>query len=87
MVFAKIIEKLELKELSSISKTPRTSASCLNNIKKALSFLRENKPKVDPSNLYCEQSVLEGDPAAIAQVFEELYKAYSINIAKLDNQT
>ena len=75
-----------MKDLPSITKMPRTSASCLNNIKKCLSFLRENKSKVDPNELYCEQEVLEGNPAAITQVIDEIYKAYSININKIDEQ-
>lgn len=81
-----MIEKLELKEISSIAKTPRTSAACLHNIKKCLTFLRENKPKVDVSQLFCEQAILEGDPFAISTVVDELYKAYSITISKIDQK-
>jgi hypothetical protein len=85
-VIAQIIEKLELKEIGSISKMPRTSAACLNNIRRCLNFLKENKSKVDPNELYCEQGVLEGCPLAIISVIQQIYQAYSINIAKLDSQ-
>ena len=84
LVLAKIIEKLEIKEIPSVSKMPRTSAACLHNIKKCLSFLRDHKSKVDPNNLYCEQGILEGDPVSIGQTIEEIYKAYTISIAKID---
>lgn len=86
LVLAKMIEKLELKEVASISKTPRTSAACLHNIKKCLAFLRDNKPKVEVSQLFCEQAILEGDPLAIIAVVEELYKAYGITISKIDQK-
>ena len=81
-----MIEKLELKEIPSIAKTPMTSAACLQNIKKCLAFLRENKPKVDVSELYCEQAILEGSPEAIVSVVDQLYKAYNITIARIDQK-
>lgn len=81
-----MIEKLEMRDLPSINKTPRNTAACLNNIKRCLKFLRENKPKVEPNQLYCEQEVLEGIPAAILQVIDQIVKAYSINLSKIEKQ-
>lgn len=86
LVLSQILEKLELREIPSVSKMPRTSAACLHNIKKCLAFLREQKAKVDPNNLYCEQEVLEGNPVAISRVIDEIYKAYAIAISKLDRR-
>lgn len=65
---------------------PRTSAACLHNIKKCLAFLRDHKSRVDPSNLYCEQGVLEGDPSSIVAVVGEVSKAYATAIARLDSR-
>ena len=81
-----MIEKLEMKELTSITKTPRTTAACLNNIKRCLTFLRDSKAKVNPNELYCEQMILEGCPSAIATVIDQLYKAYNIKISKIDQK-
>lgn len=75
-----------MKDLNHITAAPRTTAACLNNIKRCLSFLRDSKPKADPNMLYVEQAVLEGQPAAISQVFDEIYKAYDISVAKIDKK-
>lgn len=86
LVIAQVIERLEMREVPSIVKTPRTSAACLNNIRRCLAYLRESKQKVDINQLYCEQELLEGSPAAVCTVFDQIFSAYSIKINKLDKK-
>jgi hypothetical protein len=83
---SQIVEKLELREIGNVNKTPRTNAACLNNIRRVLSFMREQKPKVDPSKLHIEQQILEGDPDAISTFFEQLTLAYAVNLGKLEHR-
>lgn len=81
-----VVEKLELREVGNINKTPRTNAACLNNIKRVVSFLRDNKPKVDPTKLHIENQILEGDPDAIFAFFEQVNVAYSVHLQKLEQR-
>lgn len=75
-----------MKELKSINKTPRTTAACINNLKRCLNFLRTSKSRVAINELYLEQAVLQGSPLAIYSVFEQIYKAYPLNIKKLQTK-
>ena len=85
-MIAQVIEKLEMREVPSIVKTPRTTAACLNNIRRCLAFLRDSKQKTDTSVLYCENGILEGDPISICTVFDQICAAYSIKIDKIDKR-
>lgn len=85
LVIAKIIEKLEMKEVHGLNKTPRTAASCLNNLRRCLTILRENK-KTDQYKLHCEQGLLEGNPQAVCDVVEQIVQGYSVSLGKLETQ-
>lgn len=65
---------------------PRTSAACLNNIRRCLKFLKKSSNKINPNNLLCEDKILEGNPIAISGVVDEIYKSYHIAIRSLEKQ-
>lgn len=83
---SQVVEKLEMREIGNINKTPRTNAACLNNIRRVLNFLRDYKQKVDISKLHIENEILEGDPEAISTFFQQVAAAYSVNLGKLEQR-
>ena len=86
LVLAEVLGKLSSQSVSHIEKNPRTTAACLNNIKRCLRFLSQGSNKVDVNKLYCEDLILKGEPMAIAGIFGEVYKAYGIVIKRLEKQ-
>ena len=69
-----------------IDYNPRTTAACLNNIKRTLSYLRKSNNKIDPNYLYIHDEILQGIPRAIVNYFNEVAKGYQNQIRNLEKQ-
>jgi hypothetical protein len=88
VVLGTIIDKLTRSGGSTAKKfhldtNPKTTAGCLNNINRALKYLRNNFNKTNPNNLLYAEDVLKGDPATISLVIGEIQVAFAEKIREL----
>jgi hypothetical protein len=75
IILCRIIERLEMKEILGLIVKPKTNASKLVNIRKALQVLAK-RPGVNPHSLYIDDKILSGDGAAIRDLLFNVRDAY-----------
>jgi hypothetical protein len=80
-----LIGKLESKDLEGVVKQPKSTASALFNIRKALDFLQKKKT-VPLTYLYSEEEILLGDNSTIMGLLYDIKGAYKLKEISIDRQ-
>jgi len=74
-LLCEIAQILSGQHLHGIFKNPKTDATSLTNIRKALDCLR-SLPRINPKYLWKEKEIFSGDRSTILGLLEELHKYY-----------
>lgn len=77
MLFSRIIEKLENKEIAGINYKPRNPASCKANIKRVLEHLRTKKD-MNLKYLYDEDILYSAEKQYIIEFLNHVRYAYRL---------
>lgn len=74
-ILCEIVEMMEGVKIPSVSKNPKSKASWINNIKKALKLLKKKK-SIPLYLIYAEQEIFEGNPELIFELLKSIKYAY-----------
>jgi hypothetical protein len=77
---ARLVSKLERRELPGIELRPKSAAQRFQNIRRSLEFLAEYNRRIPLRTLSIEEEIYEGDAQCILQLLETLRKAYPHHI-------
>lgn len=77
MIFCKLIERLENKEITGVNYKPRSSAACKANIKRVLEVLRLKKD-MSLKYLYDEDTLYEGSAENVTEFLLQIKHAYRL---------
>ncbi len=77
MIFCRILEKLENKEIMGVNYKPRSSAACKSNIKRVLELLRQKKD-MNLKYLYDEDTLYAASALNIIEFLNHIKYAYRL---------
>jgi len=75
LLLCDLIEALDRTKLVGVSNSPKTTANCRGNLRRALDFLRK-KPTFPPELHYIEEKLLVGEGKSWRKVLLELHRIY-----------
>lgn len=70
---------MERSRIQNVTINPKSKASCLHNIKKALRILKKKK-SIPLYLIYAEQEIYEGNPDIIFDLLKHIKYAYKPNV-------
>ena len=86
VVLARLIEKLDMIDLTSVNYNPKTKAHSKNNIKRVLNYIRENKPDISANLLHCDDEIFEGNSQNISNLLCAIHKKYKNKLKSMEIQ-